>query len=175
MFPFLPSVLCTPAACTKLASCLPSYDRASSLLETYFANFTRFTQHVDYSQARDELLPEFYPNNQPIDPERVSEEQMHDLALFFALLSRGALDDAAIPELRAESETYAHLCRAALALRNPLGHGSLSCCQAIMVLAMCLMPQRSYFSHEVAWSLMGFAFQIALSVRVSASFINALC
>ena len=147
----------------RLVCHLPPYERAIDLVEKYHRMVDSQVVAVPPSQTDDDIFPQFYPGKELIQAESLSENNLHDLGLLFALLAIGCANDDSLPE----AESYAHLSRATLSSRNLLENASLSAIQAILALCVYTMSKSSGMSgrNDMIGNLMGFACQIAMSVR----------
>ena len=151
----------------RLVCHLPPYERAIDLVEKYHRMVDSQVVAVPPSQTDDDIFPQFYPGKELIQAESLSETDLHDLGLLFALLAIGCANDDSPSHLNAEAESYAHLSRAALSSRDLFENASLSAVQAILALCVYTMSKSSGMSgrNDMIGNLMGFACQIAMSVR----------
>ena len=148
-----------------LVEYLPPYERAVHLIDRFHFALDRQVRPVPPSQTDDDLLPYFYPMRNPLRFAELRKEDLHDLALLFSIFATGCANDYELPQLNAEGELYAHLGRAALSFHNVIEHASLSAVQTIHVLASYVRIFGDPRSSELAWNMISFGLQIALSVR----------
>lgn len=116
-------------------------------------------------QTDNGLLPRFYPGNNAISVTEPRKEDLHDLALLFAILAVGCVNEfnLPLPQRKADAEMYAHLSRAALVLRGVFEYANLFPVQAIFVLGT-YAKVRGEGQSEAACNLLSFGSQIAISV-----------
>ena len=143
---------------------LPSYKRATFLIDRYHVTFDNQVVAVPLSQTDEHIIPLFYSENEPIKPGQLSMESLHELALLFAVLATGCTNDYSLPQRNAEAESYARLCRAALSFYDVFRHASLSSVQAILILSQYTKAVGMARRADVAWSLASFGTQVAISV-----------
>ncbi|KAL5496085.1 hypothetical protein ACEPAH_3178 [Sanghuangporus vaninii] len=162
MWPFVPSHLSYQSKLYQLGIYLPPYDRVSQLVRAYFSRPVWF---VDLSQVEDELVPLFYPQGRPLSPTSLNVGHMHDLALFFMILTGGFLAEGIQNTLtNPEAERYHHLARIALSLNSIFENGSLSACQALILLASYDVQSGRKAAPETSWKLAGIGFIHAISI-----------
>ena len=167
MFPFEPDAQFDDGAWIQPFSYLPSYDRTIFLIGKYHGAPDRQAIPVKPSQTEEELIPLFYPSRKVVDTLTLCKDNLHDLGLLFSLLATGCSNDHSLPQINAEAESYAHLSRAALTFHNVFEHASLPAVQTILVLGSYTKAIGKPNHTELAWNLMGFAFQLAMSVRIT--------
>ena len=170
LFPFAPVPCDSSEPWRELADYLPPYGRAVFLIDKYEQALHKMVDPVPSSQIEDELLSKFYPP--PSAPSSSSvlrrKEDLHDLALLFAVLSIGSSNDESIPHVNSEGESFACLSRAALSFHSVIDHGSLTAVQAIIVLGSYGQNALDDSRHsDTSGSLLNFGFQLALSVSAS--------
>lgn len=168
LFPFVPSCLAQPSTYVRIISLLPSYARATGLVEAYFTNLSWYGSCIDREQVSNELLSMFYPKRRPLHPSCFHEEHLHDLGLLYALFAVGAVADLTQPVINSEAEHLEKLARCALGMRNIYEYGSLSACQAMVILSAYETFTDRKRSEGSAWSLLSCGLQIGLSVSLSA-------
>ena len=101
----------------------------------------------------------------PIEASRMKEANLHELALLFGICAIGAVGDISKPAPTIESDLFAHLARAALGMRSVYAHGTLQTAQAFLALGSYSLGRGGFGSESLAWTLMGYGFTIASSVR----------
>lgn len=140
------------------------------LIERYEMALHKMVDPVPSSQIDNELLPKFYPENafsSSADSAPCRKEDLHDLALLFAILSIGSSYDESMPVVNAEGETFACLSLAALSFYSVIDHASLSTVQAIFILGSYGQNALDNSRHsDASGSLLNFGFQLALSVSL---------
>ena len=147
-----------------LVNFLPSYKRATFLIDRYHVTFDSQVVAVPPSQTDEQLIPQFYSEKEPINPGQLSIESLHELALLFAVFATGCTNDYSLPQRNAEAESYARLCRAALSFYDVFRHASLSSVQAILILSQYTKAVGMARRADVAWSLASFGTEVAISV-----------
>ncbi|GJE86308.1 Zn(II)2Cys6 transcription factor [Phanerochaete sordida] len=118
-FPLAPAGIPARRARTLIEAYRPPWARAVQLGRTMLDNLSWMFQIVTFQQFA-ELLPAVYalPGAPAAGP--------HDLALFFGVLTMGALADLALPPYNAQAQLYYVLCRCSLALESPMAKASLA-------------------------------------------------
>ena len=169
LFPFTPNPLCNPTTLQLLASYLPPYERASYLLESFFKSHSHYVATVPFDY-KEELLTRFYPGRAPINTQLLREEDLHELALLFILMSNGFIGDVTKQVESPEPEMYMYLCRAALGLRSVFVYGTIASVQAIFEMVSFYTQHLHLSYHEAAWKVMDLGFIVALSVRFTLVF-----
>lgn len=169
LFPFAPPALCNPTTFTLLACHLPRYDRATYLIESYFRDHTHHMAPVTYNQAED-LLNRFYPGRSPISAHQLRAGDLHELALFFILMSNGYIGDFNRPVDNPEPLMFMHLCRASLGLHSIFSHGTVASVQAIFEMVSFSTQRLRLVHDDSAWTVMDLGFIIAMSVCFTLSF-----
>lgn len=183
MWPFAPAYLSSPDLSAQLIDQLPSFERATSLVEAYFVNAAWMRSSLERPQVITELLPQFYPEHYPnlrghcsfsSVPAENAADRPHDLALLFALFACGAAADLTQGAQNEEAMRYNALSRTALGLQSIFDESSLSACQAVFLLG-------SFESHvgrgptDSPWKLISLALTIASSVCVSILYSSTEC
>lgn len=147
---------------------LPTYERASSLVEAYLENLSWFCRPVQREQIMDVLLPALYKREWVDEsddvPESEESPEMHQLALSLALFSCGAVVDLTLPPYNTEAIIYNHLARAALSLKSVFEGSSFETVQTIVLLAKFQFFVSRKTSLESAWKLISFGLVLAASV-----------
>lgn len=151
---------------------LPTYERATSLVEAYLGNLAWFCRPVQRSQIMEELLPSLYKRewiDEAEDGKEGAEEfpEMHQLALSMALFSCGAVVDLTLPPYNAEAVLFNHLARAALSLKSVFEGTSFETVQTIVLLSKFEFFISKKSSLESAWKLMSFGLILAASVSLT--------
>ncbi|THH11525.1 hypothetical protein EW145_g571 [Phellinidium pouzarii] len=122
---------------------LPSYERATALVEAYLENVSWFFLPVQREQIMEVILPSIYKRQRSGKPDLESGNDsnadvapnIHGLALALALFACGATADLTLVPQNAEAGLYHHLARAALSLQSVFEGASLKTVQAVMLLA----------------------------------------
>lgn len=140
LWPFPSTPLTAPSLAAQLVRHLPSFQRATTLIEAYFSDFAWVCIPIDHEQAHGELLSMFYSHaiqNSPYspDPSAQAVEHPHELALLFSLLACGVLGISYHEPETAEARKYWDLARASFSLRSFVEDDSLSACQALSLLS----------------------------------------
>lgn len=157
---------------------LPSYERASALIEAYLENLSWFFRPVDREQIIEELLPSIYKKSsgQPtmpilINPEGDSSSQsrsqavdVHDLSLLLIVFAVGAVADMTLPPDNDEANLYYHLCRATMSLQSILDDTKLTTVQTIALMGAYDLFSCREATLEGAWKLLTIAMCLASSV-----------
>ncbi|KAL5501529.1 hypothetical protein ACEPAH_8789 [Sanghuangporus vaninii] len=132
-FPFSPLYLPTQEMRERIREKLPSFERASALVEAYLENTSWIVKMVDREQIVEELLPLFYKKrsssagNVQADP--------HSLTLLFAIFACGAVADLTLPPWNEEADLYYRLAWMGFSLRSIFDGTSLQTIQALAIIA----------------------------------------
>lgn len=103
---------------------MPSYDRATALVEAYLQHISSFFRPVSREQITEELLPKFFRRGSGglrvpaavAAPRSGTEILEHQLALLLAIFACGAAGDLILEACDEEDETYRQLAQSALSL-----------------------------------------------------------
>lgn len=106
----------------------------------------------------------FYPHHRPIDPLLFRTEQLQDLGLLFALLALGAVADLTREVISGEAEDLEKLAKCALGMTS---FGSLSACQAMVMLGRYEVLTDRKENEEAGWALFACGCKIGLAVGFS--------
>lgn len=166
LWPFTSASLSTPSCAKQLVAHLPTFERASALIETYYIQFAWLRCPVDRTQVTLELIPLFYPrwSSTQADNAALALKYPHELAILFALFSLGALIDLTLTMDNAESARYYMLARAALGLRNIFDHTTVSTCQAVYLLSTYSLHAAHGLKQESSWRMASLGASLASSV-----------
>ena len=184
LWPFAPARLTTAALSAQITAQLPPIERATALIEAYFANLARFLSPIDREQAAGELLPLFYPrstfdwrrtgstNSHGNDSSSADQpsiasvalEQPHELALLYAVFACGAVADLTQAPDNSEAARYIALSLAVLGLHNVFDAGSLSACQAVSLNGSFKVHSGRRATQGNSWKMLPFAFCLCSSV-----------
>lgn len=160
-----------PLTKSELRSCinshLPSWERASALIEAHFEIFAWYFSVVDRAQVVEELLPRIYKRQSSAEKGVSAEVDMHELALLLMVFACGAAGDLTLTACNEEGELYQQLARAALGLQPVLEEASLATVQAIGLLAVYSMLTGHGNTLETMWRTMGLGMVIANCVSSS--------
>ena len=162
-FPFTPSYLSRAAHAAQVASHLPPYEEAVALVNVFFSSLWMLVP-IGRTGIEEDLFSQFYPNNNPVVPSTITVEQMHDLALLYAVLSCGAVADQGNSTTSIDADRLQQLARTSLGLRSVFDFGSLAACQTLFLLGCYEIYLGSKTSQESAWKLMGLGTSVAASV-----------
>ena len=166
-FPFTPSYLSRAAHAAQVASHLPSYEQAVALVGVFFSSLWMLVP-IGRTSIEEDLFSQFYSNGRPVAPATVAVEQMHDLALLYAVLSCGSVADQDGTS-STDADRLQQLARTALGLRSVFDFGSLAACQTLFLLGCYEIYLGSKTSQESAWKLMGLGTSVAASVSPSSA------
>lgn len=170
LWPFTPAYLSTPAFVAQLVAQLPALERASTLIETYYAHIAWLRCPVDHAEVTSELIPLFYPRRAHSFENSsfiisVALKHPHELAVIFALFALGAFVDLTQNSNNSESARYYMLARAALGLQSVFDHATLSACQTVYLLATYKLHAAHGSNQECSWRLASLGACLASSVR----------
>ncbi|KAI5123022.1 hypothetical protein M0805_007643 [Coniferiporia weirii] len=169
-FPFAPVYLPKDQIYALIEAQLPSYERATALVEAYLEHVTWFFRPVKREQIMEDLLPIIYKrrwSEQPNSEKECfpkAEDEAHRLALLLMVLACGAVADLTLAPSNAEAELYNHLGRAALSLRSVFDGASFRTVQAVMLLAIYDFFSCAKASNEYAWKMLSFGLVLASSI-----------
>ncbi|KAL5487656.1 hypothetical protein ACEPAI_5764 [Sanghuangporus weigelae] len=169
-FPFKP--LCLPAdeILAQIEEKLPSFERASAVVEAYLENTTWLVRLVDREQIMEELIPQIYRRRQYAKNGATGETQStdpHALALLLAIFACGAVADLTLPLWNEEADVYYHLASTAIGVRSVFDGTSLHTIQALAVLGSYDVFSCRKNSLEGTWKLISFCISLAASVSIS--------
>ncbi|KAL5507868.1 hypothetical protein ACEPAH_5486 [Sanghuangporus vaninii] len=159
-FPYTP--LCLPAdeMLVQIEGKLPSFERASALVEAYLENTTWLIRLVDREQIMEELIPQIYRRRQNAESSGTGETQStdpHALALLLAIFACGAAADLTLPPWNEEADLYHHLASTAIGLRSVFDGTSLHTVQTLAVLGSYDIFSCRKNSLEGTWKLISFS------------------
>lgn len=172
-FPFVPIRLPKDRILSAIESRLPSYDRASILVEAYLQNISSFFRPVRREQIMGELLPKFYKHQDITQsPNDDHEIAAHQLALMLAVFACGAAGDLTMESCNEEGEMYKHLARSALGMHSVFEGTSLATVQALALVGAYDLYSASTETIESAFKLLGLAHCLGITVSLNHSFLN---
>lgn len=166
-FPFSTGPFPRPKIRALIKENLPTYERATSLVEAYLENLSWFSRPIKREQAMEELLPLLYKREwtEASEEDRTRESpEMHQLALALGLFSCGAVVDLTLPPHNAEAILYNHLCRAALSLESVFASSSFETVQTVVLISKFEFFTSKKATLESAWKLLSFGFILATGV-----------
>lgn len=150
---------------------MPPWNRAITLVDTYYEQVSWIFHGVVRSQLTEDTLPVLYNKQPPTPGEDYSSP--HDLALTFMIFAIGALVQA--EPSNAEAEHFHQLARAALALQPVLEKPSVVTIQSLHLIsiynAMSGSDLKNDTSMEMTWSLITLASHLSQTVRPPLSFV----
>ncbi|KAL5482658.1 hypothetical protein ACEPAI_9252 [Sanghuangporus weigelae] len=161
-FPFSPLYLPTQEIRERTQEKLPSFERASALVEAYLENTSWFVKTVDREQIMEELLPLFYKKrssssgNVQADP--------HSLTLLFAIFACGAVADLTLPPWNEEADLYYRLAWMGFSLRSIFDGTSLQTIQALAIIASYDIFSCRRNSLEGTCKMISYSMSLAVSV-----------
>ena len=165
LFPFAPMYLASDELQGIIEAQLPSWERASALIEAYLQHLSWSFCAVDRQQLYEELLPAIYKRKKnPADGIQEHRIHPHDLALLLTVFSVGAAGDLTLKMGNGEAIFYEHLARAALGLRSVLSSASLSAVQATCLLGYIGVYIGRRSSLEECWKTISLGMSLASSV-----------
>ncbi|KAF8624941.1 hypothetical protein AX17_006967 [Amanita inopinata Kibby_2008] len=148
----------------QVRSLLPSWERATALVETYFEQVSWIFRGVTRVQLVDEMLPAIYERHTPALGEEYAGP--HDLALIFIVFAIGALVEQ--EPCKGLAEHYHQIARAAISLQAVLEKPSIVTIQTLHLMsiynAMSGSDLRSETSMEMTWSLITLASHLSQTV-----------
>ncbi|OCB85402.1 hypothetical protein A7U60_g7410 [Sanghuangporus baumii] len=159
-FPFTPLYLPADEMLAQIEGKLPSFERASALVEAYLENTTWLIRIVDREQIMEELIPQIYRRRQNAGNSGTGETQStdpHALALLLAIFACGAVADLTLPPWNEEADLYYHLASTAIGLRSVFDGTSLHTVQALAVLGSYDIFSCRKNSLEGTWKLISFS------------------
>ena len=166
MLPFLQfrSTLATPHLISQIASHLPPLVDALTIVGSYFSRPSWTIDPVNRTEVAEELLPAFYRNRQPINPQFVKGGHLHRLGLLFSILAYGRLLKPEGSGSEWQSNQYYHLARAALCLGRALERGSAEACQALIIISIYAKHNQKKQFQEMEWRITNMALRLAVTV-----------
>lgn len=150
-----------------LLDCLPPMPRAWNLLETYMEGAAAIFQPTKRDHLIDDFLIPVYDAKKGREyPGANVKPQVssHKIAFLFLVFSSGATVDFTMSPDDEEGERYYHFARAALTLRSVCDSPMMETVQAVMLLAIHRYTAGELYSRDSAWTLLGIACKLALSV-----------
>lgn len=166
VFPLALSHIPTAPIRTIIDSYLPSWDRAVQLCRTMLENLSWMFQIVTFQQFTQDLMPAVYPSGRDATP-GPSICGPHDLALFFGVLTIGALVDLSLPPYNSEAKLYYVMCRSALSLENPMANASLATVKTYHFISLYNGMSGRESNMSNTYTVLNFAGRIAQKVRHS--------
>lgn len=185
-FPFSPVHDPKDKILATLESHLPSYDRATALVEAYLQHISFFFRPVKREQIMEELLPKFYQRRGDAGAERTPVARgavhspssaatrvtrdgspdivEHQLALLLAVFACGAAGDLTLDACNEEGETYRQLARSALSLHSVFEGTSLATVQAVALIGAYDFHSASAQTIESAFKLLSLAHCLGVTV-----------
>lgn len=126
-------------------------------------------QIVTFQQFTQELIPAIY----------IAEEVAtlticgpHDLALFFGVLSLGALVDLSLPPYNCEAQKYYVLARVALALDPVMARASLSTVKAFHLISLYNGMSGKESNMSNTYTVLNLGSRLAQKVRAMSCYMN---
>lgn len=164
-FPFTPIRTPKERILMVINSHLPTYERATALVEAYLQNISSLFRPIRREQIIEELLPIFYSRRNDARLLRNSSEvTAHQLALLFAVFACGATGDLTMDACNEEGETYKQLARSALSLYSIFEGTSLVTVQALALIGAYDLYSASTETIEAAFKLLALAHCLGISV-----------
>ncbi|KAL5527775.1 hypothetical protein ACEPAG_6576 [Sanghuangporus baumii] len=166
-FPFKPLYLPADEILAQIEEKLPSFERASAVVEAYLENTAWFVRLVDREQIMEELIPQIYRRRQFAKNNATDGTQStdpHTLALLLAIFACGAVADLTLPLWNEEADLYYHLASTAIGLRSVFDGTSLHTIQALAVLGSYDIFSCRKGSLEGTWKLISFCISLASSI-----------
>lgn len=150
-----------------LFDCLPPTTRAWSLLEIYMKRGGAVFQPIKRDHLIEDFLTPIY-NLQKEREDRVGKDSIqispHKIAVLFLIFAIAVRIDFTLQVDNEESEKYYHYARAALTLRSVFDSPMTETVQAVLLLANHRFTAGESHSRDSAWTLLGIACKLALSV-----------
>lgn len=172
-FPFVPIRLPKDRILSAIESRLPTYDRATALVEAYLQNISSFFRPVSREQIMGELLPQFYKHRDITQSSNDGHEiAAHQLALILAVFACGAAGDLNMDSCNEEGETYRYLARSALGMHSVFEGTSLATVQALALVGAYDLYSASTETIESAFKLLGLAHCLGITVSLDHTFID---
>ncbi|KAI5115972.1 hypothetical protein M0805_001503 [Coniferiporia weirii] len=188
-YPFASPPLTKDEIQDAIEEMLPSYERASALVEAYLENLSWFFRPVEREQIMEELIPVVYkgrraasgaksapspdsdafsnassPSPTANEDTVVARADAHTLALLMMIFSAGAIADLTLPPCNDEAELYYHLSRAALGLKSVFERTTLVTVQAVVLVGTYDLFSCRKSSLEGTYKLLGFGLSLASSL-----------
>ncbi|EJD00583.1 uncharacterized protein FOMMEDRAFT_91493 [Fomitiporia mediterranea MF3/22] len=169
VFPFAPADLPKGEILRTIEACLPSYARATALVEAYLSNIAWSLVIVDREQIFEELLPSVYKRPRTSNAlgngdNEYDKDYINRLALLLAVFGNGAAGDLTLPIGNEEAELFTHLARAALSINSVFTGASMEHVQTIILLAAYGFFACVKSSLEPSWKMLSFGLSLASSV-----------
>ena len=143
---------------------LPSYERATALVEAYLEHLSCFFRPVERGQIMEELLPRYYKQREDARKEDENGVAVHQLALLFAVFAAGSAGDLTQEAHNEEGELFRHLSRSALGLHSIFDGTSMATVQALSLVGAYDFFSASAQTLESAWKTQSLAMCLASSV-----------
>lgn len=160
---------------TNLRSRLPPWDRALELIDVFYRGIGWYCRPIQRDQVVDEILPTFYPDKASYPPSvgpsefcEIDRDNPHFLALFFSILSVGAISGSS--GSGDDAEEYFQNARASMALKSVFENPGLVCVQATALMAVYLVSTSRAKTVDATWLMMKFASNLALNVGANFSY-----
>ena len=168
-FPFAPVFLPEAEVQAMIEDRLPSYERASALIEAYLQNASWLIRPADREQIWEELMPEVYKKGRFGNRNASGSAQLihpHTLSLLLAIFAVGAIADLTLPPWNEEAELYYQLSRVAISLKPVFDGAGLTAVQAIALLVMYDVFACRKSTFDGTWKMTSFCMALAGSVRI---------
>lgn len=153
---------------------LPTYGRATALVEAYLAHLSCFFRPVQRAQIMEELLPRYYKHKEKAVLEDEKGVSVHELALLLSVLASGAAGDLTQEAFNEEGELYRHLARCALSLHNIFEGTSTATVQALSLVGAYDFFSANAETLETSWKMLSLTMCLASSVSVGPLCANSL-
>ncbi|EKM56701.1 uncharacterized protein PHACADRAFT_183301 [Phanerochaete carnosa HHB-10118-sp] len=163
-FPLVPTGIPTAPIRTIIESYLPPWDRAVQLCRILLEHMSWMFQIVTFQQFTQDLMPTVYTADGPDSTPGPSTCGSHDLALFFGVLTIGALIDLSLPPYNSQAQLYYVLCRCALALESPMARASLSTVKAYHFISLYNGMSGRESNMSNTYTILNFSSRIAMKI-----------
>lgn len=121
-------------------------------------------QIVTFQQFTQDLMPIVYTTDKPDSTPGPSICGPHDLALFFGVLTIGALVDSSLPPYNSQAQLYYVLCRCSIALESSLAKASLSTVKAFHFISLYNGMSGKESNMSNTYTVLNYASRLAIKV-----------
>ena len=167
-FPFEKYIYMAPEDTRRVIDAkLPSYARATSLVECFLDSIAWFFGVVERTYIYEELLPAVYGKNPHMtsrEQSPMSEADPHALALLLAVLALGATSDLTQSPQNEEALLLHHLSRVALTQRSVFECANLNTVQAVVLIGLFDLCSCRDVAIEGTWRMVSFGLSLSTSV-----------
>ncbi|TDL18161.1 hypothetical protein BD410DRAFT_900945 [Rickenella mellea] len=158
--------LIDPGDIRRVEGAMPSFERATTLCETYLQQASWFFQLVRRPQLIDELLVPIYQRIESDAPTNIDDDvkYRHSLALLLSVFALGALQDLTLPPYNDEAHTFYLLAHSLINMESAADCPSLTVVQALGTMCSYFMLSGSIHSMDRTRTMLGYVSVLAAAI-----------